>query len=95
MFLQSKPLYGKIEAKNMNNKLFKNVIQGNVYNTCIGLECNNQDELDELMELLNINKYILAEHNMHYNKLLKDLMLTKSVYFDIIISTGGNFTLIY
>lgn len=78
-------LNGKIEAKNMSHKLFKNIVHGNKQNTCIGIECHNQDELDELLKILNINKDILAEH----------ILLKKSVYFEIIIRENGYFQLIY
>ena len=100
LILQSKVIEGKIDIDVIDGLKFYSPYKEGVevnfaFNSQLSFECRSQDELDELLELLNINKDILTKNNMHYNKLIKDLILTKSVFFDIIIKEGGNFQLIY
>lgn len=100
MILQSKVIEGKIDIDVIGRLKFYSPYEEGVevnfaFNSQLSFESRSQDELDELLELLNINKDILTKNNMHYNKLIKDLIWTKSVFFDIIIKEDGNFQLIY
>lgn len=100
MILKSKVIEGKIDIGIIDKLKFyspyKEGIEVNFsFNSQLSFECRSQDELDELLESLNINKDILAKNNMHYNKLIKDLILSKSVFFDTIIKEDGSFQLIY
>ncbi len=100
MILKSKVIEGKIDIGIIDKLKFYSPHEEGIevnfaFNSQLAFECRSQDELDELLELLNINKDILMKHNMNYNKLIKDLILTKSVFFDIIIKEDGNFQLIY
>lgn len=100
MILKSKVIEGKIDIGIIDKLKFYSHYEEGIevnfsFNSQLSFECRSQDELDELLESLNINKDILTKHNMHYNKLIKDLILTKSVFFNIIIKEDGNFKLIY
>ncbi len=100
MILKSKVIEGKIDVNIIDKLKFYSPYEEGIevnfsFNSQLSFECRSQDELDELLESLNINKDILTKNNMHYNKLIKDLILTKSVFFDIIIKEDGNFQLIY
>ena len=100
MILKSKVIEGKIDIGIIDKFKFYSPYEEGIevnfsFNSQLSFECRSQDELDELLESLNINKDILTKNNMHYNKLIKDLILTKSVFFDIIIKEDGNFQLIY
>lgn len=100
LILKSKVIEGKIDIGIIDKLKFYSPYEEGIevnfsFNSQLSFECRSQDELDELLESLNINKDILTKNNMHYNKLIKDLILTKSVFFDIIIKEDGNFQLIY
>lgn len=100
MILKSKVIEGKIDIGIIDKLKFYSPYEEGIevnfsFNSQLSFECRSQDELDELLKSLNINKDILTKNNMHYNKLIKDLILTKSVFFDIIIKEDGNFQLIY
>lgn len=100
MILKSKVIEGKIDIGIIDKLKFYSPYEEGIevnfsFNSKLSFECRSQDELDELLESLNINKDILTKNNMHYNKLIKDLILTKSVFFDIIIKEDGNFQLTY
>lgn len=100
MILKSKVIEGKIDVSIIDKLKFYSPYEEGIevnfaFNSQLAFECRSQDELDELLELLDINKDILMKHNMNYSKLIKDLILTKSVFFDIIIKEDGNFQLIY
>lgn len=100
LILQSKVIESKIDIDVIDKLKFYSPYEEGIevnfaFNSQLSFECRSQDELDELLESLNINKDILAKNNMNYNKLIKDLILTKSVFFDIIIREDGNFQLIY
>ena len=100
MILKSKVIEGKIDIGIIDKLKFYSPYEEGIevnfsFNSQLSFECRSQDELDELLESLNINKDILTKRNMHYNKLIKDLILTKSVFFNIIIKEDGNFQLIY
>lgn len=100
LILKSKVIEGKIDVNIIDKLKFYSSYEEGIevnfaFDSQLAFECRSQDELDELLELLDINKDILMENNMHYNKLIKDLILTKSVFFDIIIKEDGNFQLIY
>lgn len=100
MILQSKVIEGRMDIGIIDKLKFYSPYEEGIgvpfaFNSQLSFECRSQDELDELLESLNINKDILTKNNMHYNKLIKDLILTKSVFFDIIIKEDGNFQLIY
>ena len=100
LILKSKVIEGKIDIGIIDKLKFYSSYEEGIevnfsFNSQLSFECRSQDELDELLESLNINKDILTKNNMHYNKLIKDLILTKSVFFDIIIKEDGNFQLIY
>lgn len=100
LILKSKVIEGKIDVNIIDKLKFYSPYEEGIevnfsFNSQLSFECRSQDELDELLESLNINKDILTKNNMHYNKLIKDLILTKSVFFDIIIKEDGNFQLIY
>lgn len=100
LILQSKVIEGRMDIGIIDKLKFYSPYEEGIevpfaFNSQLSFECRSQDELDELLESLNINKDILTKNNMHYNKLIKDLILTKSVFFDIIIKEDGNFQLIY
>lgn len=100
MILKSKVIEGKIDVNIIDKLKFYSPYEEGIevnfaFNLQLSFECRSQDELDELLEALDINKDILTKHNMHYNKLIKDLILTKSVFFDVIIKEDGSFQLIY
>ena len=100
MIIKSKVIEGKIDVDIIDKLKFYSPYEEGVevnfaFNSQLSFECRNQDELDELLELLNINKDILTKHNINYNKLIKDLILKKSVFFDIILKEDGSFQLIY
>lgn len=100
MILKSKVIEGQIDIGIIDRLKFYSPYEEGIevnfsFNSQLSFECRSQDELDELLKSLNINKDILTKNNMHYNKLIKDLILTKSVFFDIIIKEDGNFQLIY
>ena len=100
MILKSKVIEGQIDIGIIDRLKFYSSYEEGIevnfsFNSQLSFECRSQDELDELLKSLNINKDILTKNNMHYNKLIKDLILTKSVFFDIIIKEDGNFQLIY
>jgi hypothetical protein len=100
LILKSKVTEGKIDIDVIDKLKFYSPYEEGIevkfaFNSQLAFECRSQDELDELLELLDINKDILTKNNMSYNKLLKDLILTKSVFFDIIVKEDGSFQLIY
>jgi len=100
LILKSKVIEGKIDIGIIDKLKFYSPYEEGIevnfsFNSQLSFECRSQDELDELLELLDINKDILKKNNMNYNKLIKDLTLTKSVFFDIIVKEDGSFQLIY
>lgn len=99
MIIQAKDIKGKMRGDIINTITFYNQFNNNIerfeYNETFSLEVFTQKGLDELLTKLNLNKEILSNHSLSYNSLLKDLMLTKSVCFEICVDINNNYRLIY
>lgn len=99
MILQSKTIKGKINSKLIKTIIFYNQYNENIeefeYDKVFSLEISNQYELDELLIKLNIDKEILSEHFISYNRLLEDFKLTGSTVFEIKIDLNNNYELVY
>lgn len=100
MILQSKTIKGKINNKATKTITFYNLYETNKieefeYDKVFSLEISNQYELDELLIKLNIDKEILSEHFISYNRLLEDFKLIGSTGFEIKIDLNNNYELVY
>lgn len=99
MILQAKTIKGKIDKEVIKTITFYNqhteTVEQFEYNKVFSLEVFSQSQLDNLLLKLNIGKEVLSEHFISYNSLLKDLILTRSVCFEINIDSNNNYKLVY